>query len=370
MHAARTDGDPAADGHREVALLGQRARNLEQRAGLGRPLTAGRDRDRTIACHPHAQPFDGAAEEHFLDFAEAHEVRADLRFVGTELDFLRPQHGDDLARHRFAGGDLGIESHGGRRPVAEQQVRGTEERRDEAGLRPRIEIVRPAAFEQAALVHHADAIGQRERFFLVVRDEDGRHAELALDLADRAAQFLADLGVERTEGLVHQQHLRPVRECARHRDALLLAARELGRQAVVHALERDQAQQLLAARTTLGSLHLAHAQRELDVVADRHVAEQRVMLEDEADLALARGHVRHVPAVQEDAAVVDLGQAGDGPQQRALAAAARAQQHQEFALLDLERDVIDDRYRLIPLGHLVEDDGHAEPVSAEPGRPS
>ena len=162
-------------------------------------------------------------------------------------------------------------------------------------------------------MHDADAIGERERLFLVVRDEDRRDAELALDLADRAPQFLADLGIERTEGLVHQQHLRLVRQCARHRDALLLAARELGRQAVVHALERHEPSNSSRRARRSAALHLAHAQRELDVVADRHVAEQRVVLEDEADLALARGHVRHVPAVQEDAPVVDLGSGRRSP---------------------------------------------------------
>ena len=104
-----------------------------------------------------------------------------------------------------------------------------------------------AHLQQAAEVHDADAVGHRERFFLVVGHEHRRDAELALHLADRAAQLLADLGVERTEGLIEQQHLGLVRERARHGDALLLAAGELRRQALVHALERDQAQQLLAA---------------------------------------------------------------------------------------------------------------------------
>ena len=45
-----------------------------------------------------------------------------------------------------------------------------------------------------------------------------------LDPADRASEFLADLGVERAEGLVEEQHLGLVRECAGDRDALLLAA--------------------------------------------------------------------------------------------------------------------------------------------------
>ena len=46
------------------------------------------------------------------------------------------------------------------------------------------------------------------------------------------------------------------------------------------------------------------------------------------------------------------------------------EQHQEFALLDLQRDVVDDRDGLIPLGHLVERDGHADPGLAELDPPS
>ena len=75
--------------------------------------------------------------------------------------------------------------------------------------------------------------------------------------ADGAAQLLADLGVERAEGLVEQQHLGLVRQRARDRDALLLAAGELGRQALVHALERDELQQLLAPGHALGAASCA-----------------------------------------------------------------------------------------------------------------
>src|SRR6187551_2390915 len=69
----------------------------------------------------------------------------------------------------------------------------------------------------------------------------------------------------------------------------------------------------------------AHAQGEFDVVRDRHVAEQRIVLEYEADAAIARAHVSDVAAMQGDAAVVDAREPGDGPQQGALAAARRAQ---------------------------------------------
>ena len=90
----------------------------------------------------------------------------------------------------------------------------------------------------------------------------------------------------------------------------------------------------------------------------RHVPEQRVVLEHEPDAALARRDVRDVVAVQRDAAVIDAGQPGDRAQQRALAAAAGAEQHEELALADLERDVVDDRRALIPFGDLIERDRH------------
>ena len=74
-----------------------------------------------------------------------------------------------------------------------------------------------------------------ECFLLVVGDEDGRDAEFPLDGADRAPQFLADLRVEGAEGLVQQQHLGLVRQRPGDGHPLLLAARQLGREAVVHA---------------------------------------------------------------------------------------------------------------------------------------
>ena len=115
----------------------------------------------------------------------------------------------------------------------------------------------------------------------------GRDADRALDLADRAPQLVANLRVERAERLVEQQHARLVRERARERDALLLPARELARQALLVAVERHELQQLGASPAPLGAAHAARTQRELDVVGHGHVAKQRVVLEHETDLALA-----------------------------------------------------------------------------------
>src|SRR5262245_45459434 len=122
----------------------------------------------------------------------------------------------------------------------EQQIRRTEEGGHEASGGARVELIRPAHLEQTAEVHDADAIRQRESFFLVVRDEHGGDAELALHLPDRAAQLLADFRVERAERLIEQQHLGLVSERARDRDALLLTAGKLRWQALVHTFEGNE----------------------------------------------------------------------------------------------------------------------------------
>ena len=125
-------------------------------------------------------------------------------------------------------------------------------------------------------------------------DEDAGDVQLVVQPAQPAAQLLAHLGVERAERLVQQQHLGLDRERAGERDALALAAGELRGIAVGQPVELHQLEQLVhLARGSAPRRALAarlHAQAERDVLEHRHVAEQRVVLEHEADLALA--HVR------------------------------------------------------------------------------
>ena len=111
-----------------------------------------------------------------------------------------------------------------------------------AGL-PYISAGEPDLLDAAA-VHDRDAVGDRQRLLLVVRDVDGRDPELELDAADLLAQLHAHLRVERGERLVEQQHARLDRERARERDALLHPAGELMRIALARVPEPDQLEQL------------------------------------------------------------------------------------------------------------------------------
>jgi hypothetical protein len=96
--------------------------------------------------------------------------------------------------------------------------------------------------------------------------------------------------------------------------ALLLAAGKLSRHALIHAFQSDQPEQFLPSLTTVGRLRSTHAQRKFDVVRYGHVAEQGVVLEDEADPTLLCRNMGDVATVKRDAAVVYAGKAGDCPQ--------------------------------------------------------
>ncbi len=84
-------------------------------------------------------------------------------------------------------------------------------------------------------MHDGDLVGQRQRLGLVVGDIDEGDAGAALQLLQLDPHALAQLGVEIGERLVEQQDLRLDHEAAGERDALLLAAGKLAREAALEA---------------------------------------------------------------------------------------------------------------------------------------
>ena len=77
-----------------------------------------------------------------------------------------------------------------------QHVERADERCHEARGRAVIDVERRADLVGAAFMHDHDAVGDRQRFFLIMSDENGRNAELLLDGADFFAQRDADFGIE------------------------------------------------------------------------------------------------------------------------------------------------------------------------------
>src|SRR4030095_5875588 len=90
-----------------------------------------------------------------------------------------------------------------------------------------------------------------------------------------------------------------------------------------------------------------HVERKRDVLKYRHVRPDRVGLKHHADVAFFRRHVDAPIGRDHDAARdlhlpgIGLFEARDHAQGRRLAAAARSEQGDDFALLDFERSIID-----------------------------
>ena len=117
-------------------------------------------------------------------------------------------------------------------PSSPEESRAADEAGDEAVGRPLVEIALRADLPHRAFAHDDEAVGHGQRLLLVVRDHHGGEAELALQLADLDPHLLPQLGVEVRQRLVEQQHVGPEHQRAGQRHALLLAARELARQAL------------------------------------------------------------------------------------------------------------------------------------------
>ena len=115
------------------------------------------------------------------------------------------------------------------------------------------------------------------------------------------------------------------------------------RLAAAVAFELDQREHVGDA---LGDFVLGQAfllEAEGDVALDGEVREQRVALEHHIDRPPMRRHGCKIGAVEQDAAGVRPLEAGDQAQQRGLAAARGTEQGEELALINVERQMIDDR---------------------------
>ena len=224
-----------------------------------------------------------------------------------------------------------------------------------------------------AVVEHREAVAHPERLLLVVGDVDEGDPDLALQGLELGLHLLAELEVEGAERLVEQQHLGLVDQRAGERDALALAAGELGRPAQAEAAERHQLEHRRRAPVALGPGHALDHQAVGDVVQHAHVREQGVVLEHRVDVAIVGRHAEHALPMERDLAPIRLLEPGDQAQTRGLARARRSEHREELAVPDLEADPVDRPDRAEVAAHALEADGGLHGVTAlgdRAGRPA
>ena len=135
-------------------------------------------------------------------------------------------------------------------------------------------------------------------------DEHERDPDLLLQRLELDPQLLADLGVERAERLVEQQHRGSQDERARERDALLLAARELRGRRARQAASSTSASASSTRRRTRPWRPLRRRRPKATLSNTSRCGKQGVVLEHRVDVAPVRRHGGDVDAVEQDLAAV------------------------------------------------------------------
>ena len=109
---------------------------------------------------------------------------------------------------------------------------------------------------------------------------------------------------------------------------------------------------------------LCHLQAEGDVVVHVQVREQGITLKHRVDLPLVGGQVIDHPAVKGDSAGGGCQEAPDDPQGRCFAAARWAQQCEEFMIIKVQIDAVENTFPVELHGKILESDeffGHYPP---------
>lgn len=108
---------------------------------------------------------------------------------------------------------------------------------------------------------------------------------------------------------------------------------------MAEVLEADELCQFIDTFFDLRARGFLDLQAERHIFAHGHVTEQCVVLEHEADAALAGGYVVDAAAADEDVAAVWCLESRDHAQNRRLARARRAEQADEAAFFDGKRHI-------------------------------
>ena len=236
-------------------------------------------------------------------------------------------------------------------PLDEVHLRRAEERGDE--LRPRVlvDLERGALLLHEAAVQDPERVGERHRLDLIVRDVERGRAQAIVQPADVDPHLGAERGVEVRERLVEEEDRGTPHDRAPHRDALALPPGELLREALEEGVEAEHRARFADALVDLARRAPAQLEAEGEVVADGEVRVERVALEDHRHVARARRLARDVTTGELDRSRVRLLEPRHEPEERALAAAARADEDGERPLRNVEVDAPQDRVRAERLGH-------------------
>ncbi len=188
-------------------------------------------------------------------------------------------------------------------------------------------------------------------------DEDEGDAERFLQGLQLLLHLLAQLEIECAERFVEEKHARPVDERARQRHALALAAGKLAGAARAVAGKLDHGERVLRRLQPLCLADTLDHQAIGDILEDREMREEGIVLEHRVDVAPVGRHALRRLAENLDMPRRRLLEAGHQAQAGGLAGAGRPEHREEFTLGDGEIHAVDGAHGAEMAGHLLEQNG-------------
>ncbi len=246
-----------------------------------------------------------------------------------------------VQRHR----DAGLTDHvGGGEDAAAVDV--GDELGDVVVGRGREDLGTGAHLDHPAVLEQQDAVTEQHGLVEVVGDEDDRLLQVALQADEQLLHVAADQRVQCRVRLVHQQHVGVAGQRPGQPDPLLHAAGELAGQRVGALAQPDLLQRPPGLLPPGAGVDAADLQPVLGVLHDGAVREQREVLEHHRDPLVAQGpqvggaERAEVATVDGDAARGRLDEPVQQPDQRRLARAGQAHDHEQLAVGDVEGHVV------------------------------
>src|SRR5215471_14107411 len=213
------------------------------------------------------------------------------------------------------------------------------------------QLVAVRELDDAAEIHHRDALAKMPHQREIVRDEQVGEAEALAQILKQVDDLRLDRHIEGGYGLIADDEFGIERESARDPDALALAPRHLMRIAIgkirTEAADREQLAHPGDAARRIG-LDGMYLYRLGDDVADLHARIERAVwiLEDDLDAAPQRLELLVLELGEVDAVIEDLAggrplEQQDAPAGRRLPATALAHQPQCLPPAKREVDTVD-----------------------------
>ncbi len=202
------------------------------------------------------------------------------------------------------------------------------------------EIGRRRDLREATVLQHRDPIRERERFVVIVGDEDGRQPQTANQSAHLVDEVVATSPVEGSERFIQHEESGFGGESAREGHALLLATGEFLNPPMLEPGETDARERGAGAFVDFVARSTLHAQAEGDVGEHVAVGEERVVLEHQSEPTAMGRSVGEIVVIPRNCAFAAI-EAGDCPQQSGLARPRRSQNDDHLAVVHVEVDSVE-----------------------------